>query len=227
MNLSLAYSSWHTPATDYPRRQVGDFRIADYRYVKGYYNMSGLLDNALFRAAKPLTITDLQERRNGKWHTWMVDDPPHWEAMKFYASKAVGRVLTTGLGLGLVIHALDENKAVESIAVIERSQDVIDLVGDLVPLSVIIKDDFYDYMAATSDQYDTCIIDLWTASGVASKMKAYGEAIQTMFQVQHKWPGAKVFFHGFPSLCEEIWPMSESTKDALAMLAHDAKGGVR
>lgn len=219
MSAMLTYPSWHTPATDYPRRQVGSFRIASHRYAKGFYRMSGLRDSAMFEAVRPLTITNLQERRNGKWETWMVDDPPHWEAMKFYASKAHGAVLTTGLGLGLVLHALKDNPGVESVTVVERSADVIALMNGHVPSYTVVHDDFYLFLDSTAQTFDTCIIDLWVANSVETKMRALSEAAQTYVAVQQRWPTAHLFFHGFPTLCHEVWPMSSETLRALDILA--------
>lgn len=181
--------------------------------------MSGLLDSALFRAAKPLVITTLQEKRHGKWYQWMVDDPPHWEAMKFYAERSSGHVLTTGLGLGLVLHSLALNPEVKSVTVIERSQDVIDLIGNQVPACNIVLGDFYEFLDTTPIEFDTCIIDLWVAHDVASKLEAYKSAIYTYIKVRERWPKAKLFFHGFATLCDELWLMSEETKHSLKILA--------
>lgn len=46
-----------------------------------------------------------------------------------FALKARGRVLVGGLGLGCVVRGLLQNPAVESIDLIEREKDVIDLCG--------------------------------------------------------------------------------------------------
>ena len=214
------YTEWHTPATDYPRVRLGSMRVKSYQYKKGCYHMNGLLDSVLFQVVKPIIITDLQEYINGRWKTWMVDDPPHWEAMKFYAKEARGRVLTTGLGLGLVIHLLADNPKVESITVVERSTDVIGLMHDLIPSCNIVNKDFYHFMEETDLRFDTCIIDLWTTA-IAPKRELFGNAFETRRMVDKRWPYALTFLHGFIPLCDKVWPMSQQTRDDLTRLARE------
>lgn len=219
------YDIWHTPASDYPRIQIGSMRLHDYRYTRGYYRMSGLLDSALFQVKQAIRITGLQERIGHAWKTWMVDDPPHWEAMRFYASASHGHVLTTGLGLGLVVHSLAENPRVESVTVVEKSPDVIALVGNYVPSCTIVEADFYEFIRTTGINFDTCIIDLWTAHDLPSKKRAFAEAASTYTLVRMRWPKATLFFHGFPSLCNTLWPMSDQTRRDLAFLAGNESRG--
>ena len=41
---TLCLSDWHTPATDYSERQIGDYRIHHSRYRCGVYDMNGIDD---------------------------------------------------------------------------------------------------------------------------------------------------------------------------------------
>lgn len=76
-----------------------------------------------------------------RWHTlsekdvgvWMTDMPVEQEQHYDCLAGAEGRVLVGGLGLGLALHILDRNKAVDEIVVVERSQDVINLVWEHTP----------------------------------------------------------------------------------------------
>ena len=213
---------WATPATEYPQSTVSNYRIHRAKYSRGFYRMSGLDDAALFKVGRAgIPVTSLQEYRDGRWKDWMVDDPPHWRAMQFYAAKAHGRVLTTGLGLGLVQHALAVNPAVESFQTVERSDDVWKLISPHVPTHAIIKDDWYEYRANTTSEWDTVIVDLWVAHDLETKMAAYHEATVEYILVKKRWPNATVFFHGFPQLCDTVWPMSENTRKAIGMIARE------
>lgn len=221
----LSYSSWSTPATSYPRVRAGNFRISNHKYSRGYYPMSGLKDSSIFQATNALTITVLQELRKGSWRTWMVDDPPHWEAMKFYAEQAHGHVLTTGLGLGLVVHSLEKNPQVESVTVIERSQDVIALVEPYVPKTktVIVQTDFYRFLETAKQAYDTAydtiIVDLWVSANLQEKLACLSEVIPLWEGLRTRFPNASIFFHGFSQFCDALWPMSKMTREGLELLA--------
>ena len=219
---------WETPASSYASRRSGNFRLTRHRYSKGHYNMSGLLDSVLWEATKSVSVTALQEKRGGQWRDWMVDDPPHWEAMKFYASQASGEVLCGGLGLGLIQHALADNPAVTRVTTIDHSPDVIALVANQLPKridSVILSDfaDYTKYLGKTIHRRhapDWIIVDLWVANGIGEKMRLMFQEILPMRDQLHElFPAAKLIFHGFPTQCDAIWPMSDDIRSALRILA--------
>ena len=78
MNLpyTIEYQDWHTPATDYTEEEAGSARVKRGRYSKGHYNMWGIDDNLFFKVKRPIPVTQLQIKDNGRWKTRMVDDPP-------------------------------------------------------------------------------------------------------------------------------------------------------
>lgn len=235
----VTIASWKTPATAYPRTQVGSMRIAQHVYTKGYYSMSGLKDAALFYVPRRIVVTALQERRGGRWHDWMVDDPPHWHAMEHYAKAARGHVLVAGLGLALVLHLLVQNPDVTRITVVERSEDVIRLMSPSLPTSgpgiTIIQDDWNSYIERIAPrpgnsvappsyaaQFDWAIVDLWVTHGLDEKMRAYwSEALPMAARMSAVFPNAKLVFHGFTTLTDPsaLWPISGPTKEALRILA--------
>ena len=220
--LEIDPSTWSSPALRYPRERDGNWRLRDTWYPPGYYNLYGLRDVAMWHTAKRLRITELQEKRGGRWHDWMVDDPPHWLVMQWYASQARGRVLTAGLGLGLVHHALAANEAVTDIVVVERQPEVIRLVGPHVPARVeIYEADFFEYaLAPEASDFQTIILDLWVASGVKQKMQLLGDVLVRVAEIRMRYPNTTIFTHGFTSACDYIWPMSDDTKRVLDMIAH-------
>lgn len=202
----LRLDSWRTPATDYPEKEEGGYRIHHTRYNRGMYEMSGIDDFIFFKAVKPLTITTLQQFRGKKWRGWMVDDPPHWRAMEIYAEQAKGNVLTAGLGLGLIVYGLIKNPLVERIVVVERSPEVIHLVSPHLPrsnkLSIIIGD-FYDYINLDKTNWDTIVVDLWVSHGEKEKLdNLYHSVIPTAISLRLKYPKASLTFHGFISVSD-------------------------
>ena len=77
------------------------------------------------RSLKPGTYVRLF---NGK-KLWMSDTPAELKDHLGFVSAASGRVLITGLGLGVVVSACLRNPRVTSVTVVEKSKDVILLVG--------------------------------------------------------------------------------------------------
>jgi len=83
---------------------------------------------------------------------------------------AQGRVLIAGLGLGMVLLPVAAKPEVESITVIERSQDVIDLVtphirralGDNSSKLGVLQGDIFKWKPKPNSKWDTVYFDIWT-----------------------------------------------------------------
>lgn len=198
----LHFYRWHTPATDLPRQEIDGWRIRQIRYTPGYYNFYGLGGYGLFRVERSIPITLLEERRGKRWHTWMVDDPPHWYAMQRYARIAHGRVFMGGLGLGLALNTYLANPRVGALTVVDRAWQVQDLVplpsdsrlsfqrGDVLEVAT--------YHAQRGVEYDHVFLDLWVANGNAEKEWLTLTAVAPMVAaVRGMWPHAQVLVHGF------------------------------
>ena len=87
------------------------------------------------------------------------------EAEKFLAA-AHGDVLCAGLGLGVLHQALMSNDKVKSVTVVEKYQDVIDLVWDHCARDDrfrLIHADIYDDWFAKDDLFDVGWFDSWTS----------------------------------------------------------------
>ena len=76
-------------------------------------------------------------------------------------SKAKGNVLVSGLGLGLYLTAVKDMEEVKSITVIEKSKDVIELIGKYYKNDKIkiINDDIFKY--ETDEHFDLIWLDIW------------------------------------------------------------------
>jgi len=80
-----------------------------------------------------------------------------------FIENAKGRVLIAGLGIGLVIKNIIDNPDVEEIVVIEKYQDVIDLVMPKFnnPKLKVICADIFDYELDKSEKFDCLYFDIW------------------------------------------------------------------
>ncbi|MEN6313275.1 MAG: rRNA adenine N-6-methyltransferase family protein [Clostridiaceae bacterium] len=74
-----------------------------------------------------------------------------------------GKVLIAGLGIGMILTEILENEKVESVTVIEKYKDVIDLVAPSFnsPKLKIIHADIMEWKPDKGDYYDTIYFDIW------------------------------------------------------------------
>lgn len=81
-----------------------------------------------------------------------------------FCSKAHGDVLIGGLGIGLIVLAIQDKPEVNSITILEYNQDVIDLVATQLPLNnkvKIVNADVFIWKPDKGIRYDTIYMDIW------------------------------------------------------------------
>jgi hypothetical protein len=80
-----------------------------------------------------------------------------------FIHNANGHVLIAGLGIGLIIKAIINQPKIKSITVIEKYQDVIDLVGPKFnhPKLKIVCADIFEWLPEPGTKYDTIYFDIW------------------------------------------------------------------
>jgi len=77
-----------------------------------------------------------------------------------------GDILIAGLGLGIIITVVQDLSEVKSITIIEKSQEVIDLVVSQLPLNdkvKVIRADIFEWLPKPGTRYDTLYFDIWSA----------------------------------------------------------------
>lgn len=86
-----------------------------------------------------------------------------------FVHQAHGRVMIAGLGIGLILNAL-QNKIqtgkITSITIYEKYQDVIDIVGPRYrdfPTLEIRCEDILTYKPKKEERYDTIYFDIWSS----------------------------------------------------------------
>ena len=72
-------------------------------------------------------------------HRIMQDTTREYREHQVFLSESHGNVLLAGLGLGMINQSLMENPNVKSVTIIEKYQEVIDLVWDYCPKNEKIK----------------------------------------------------------------------------------------
>jgi len=74
-----------------------------------------------------------------------------------------GKVLIAGLGIGMILSEILDKNEVESVTVIEKFKDVIDLVSPHFdsPKLKIINADIFEWKPDKGEVYDTIYFDIW------------------------------------------------------------------
>jgi hypothetical protein len=187
---------WSTPATKYPNKKVGSAEICSGFYKRGMYHMHQVKGYLFWDNHYRIPLTTL--KIDGR--TVMTDGPIDWIGMQELARHSKGKVLVVGLGLGLVVHALKDNRLVEKIDVVELNQDVIDLIEPLLP-----EDDrrrvYQGNGFEWKGEYDTVIVDILVKSGdiegvfqAGSELTLNPTMVFLRFEAQFR--PAKVFLWG-------------------------------
>lgn len=82
-----------------------------------------------------------------------------------FCINAHGDVLIGGLGIGMIILAIQDNPEVKSITVIEKNQEVIDMVASQLNFNEkvnIICADVFEWKPETGVKYDVSYMDIWS-----------------------------------------------------------------
>jgi len=82
-----------------------------------------------------------------------------------FTMKANGHVLIAGLGLGMILKAVENYDCIKSITVIEKEQDVIDIINPQLKLHSnvnIICADIFEWVPLQGMKYDVIYFDIWS-----------------------------------------------------------------
>ena len=92
----------------------------------------------------------------------MSDTPMEKKTNREFVENAHGNVLIGGLGIGLILLAMQDKEDVKKITVVEKNKEVIELVGNQLPLNSkvnIVNDDVFEYKPLF--KYNTIYMDIW------------------------------------------------------------------
>ncbi len=161
---------------DIPEGQSGDYRVEHYHEPAG----------ASFQLSSPRTVMLGGDPAGTvvfdgptRWHklkydggTWMSDLPIEQTQMCKHVDMFSGDVLIGGLGLGVVVNHLAARPEIDSVTVVEVSQDVIHLVEphlkDPEGKVTVLRKDLFHYLARSSEEeeaFDFAFFDIWQSDG--------------------------------------------------------------
>lgn len=96
--------------------------------------------------------------------TVMSNTPDEIRDFMNFVDRAVGSVLVNGLGLGVLLKALLNKTEITEVVVIEKSTDVIKLVGEHYtkdPRVTIINADAFEYTPPKNKRFNAAWHDIW------------------------------------------------------------------
>lgn len=108
------------------------------------------------------TYTILSTKK-GYSNTVMSDTPMEIRTNMNFLYQAHGNILIGGLGLGIMLKILEKMDNIKSVTVIEKNQEVMDLVLDQLNLPdnfKVIQSDIFEYKP--KEKFDTIYFDIWT-----------------------------------------------------------------
>lgn len=94
-------------------------------------------------------------------YIWMSNTLMEVVTHKEAINQAKGNILVAGLGLGMFLTAIKDKKEVTKITVVEKSSDIIKLIGKYYQDEKIeiINEDIFNFK--TDDEFDLIWIDIW------------------------------------------------------------------
>lgn len=92
----------------------------------------------------------------------MSDTPMERRTNIDFARNVKGRVLIAGLGIGMILHKLEEKPEVTEVVVVEKYPEVVSLVGPTVgPKVKVVTADIFEWKPAKGEKFDTIYADIW------------------------------------------------------------------
>lgn len=109
----------------------------------------------------------LHEHGIGGNRIWMTTLPVETFTHIYPALNAHGNTLVGGLGLGYVLHMMNDlNPKISNITCVEINPRLVDLVGPYIPSTVeVVVDDIFNYLKTTNKKFDFIYLDTWGGTG--------------------------------------------------------------
>jgi hypothetical protein len=158
------------------------------------------------REIPPGKYVRLLYREEGRVICYMSNTPAEVKDHEHFINIATGDILITGLGLGMCVQGLlkkDPNRdTVKSITVIEKSQDVINLVAPSItdPRVTIIHADAFTY--EPEGMFDYVWHDIWPGIDADNLFKM--KTLYKHYEDHSAWQGARALDLCFRSLDESV-----------------------
>lgn len=133
--------------------EVGSAKISIMDYTDGNISFREMMSGLQPERYAKLTV-------NGE--VMMSETPMEQRTNLHFVNFAHGDILIGGLGIGMIILAIQDRDDVKSITVVENNQDVIDAVLPQLPINskvTVVKGDVFTYKP--DKKFDCIYMDIW------------------------------------------------------------------
>lgn len=167
-NSHIRLDNIHSHGFEYATDIMPEHELFNVSFIQNDPNRE-LNDSLMLRAFdEPYEAAVLLQ--NGEY--WMSDTPQEANTINPYAQKAHGKLVTFGLGIGYYVYMALLNPEVESVTVVEWSEDVIAMFKEhLLPqfprndkITIIQGDAFEYYNEEFLSQFDYSFADIWKSN---------------------------------------------------------------
>ena len=124
---------------------------------------------------------------------WMSDTPMEVNSNREFLRNANGDVLVFGLGIGLIIFPLLDCPDIKSITIVEREQEIIDMVGKHLKSDKvkIILGDADEIEFPKEQKFDTIYFDIWKT--ISSENYEHTKELHKRFRKNFNYKNPKRF----------------------------------
>ena len=188
--------------SDIPEGKIGDWEVERFEVTKSgaeFHNLRCAIKGQYGQEVEP----GMHTRLVNDGITVMSDTPAEIGENSRVVTVAKGKILINGLGLGWVVKALMLIKEVEHVTVIERSSEVILLVGRYLlkrypKRLTIIQADALEWKSPKGHIYDCVWHDIWNTicvdnyESMKKLHRKYGRKCRWQGSWQEAWVREKV-----------------------------------
>jgi hypothetical protein len=117
-----------------------------------------------FRAALDGIPSGTYVKLTNKGEVVMSDTPMEKRTNSFFCLNAHGDVLIGGLGIGMIITAIQDKEDVNSIVVLEKHREVIEMITSQISFNSkvhIINADVFTWKPQKGQRFDCVYMDIW------------------------------------------------------------------
>lgn len=127
------------------------------------------------------------------WDVVMSNTPMEMRTNAAFVRNAHGDVLVAGLGLGMILLAIQDKPEVRGITVIEYSPEIMQMVLPQLPLNNkvrVIQGNIFEWVPPRSTKYDVIYFDIWNYinSDVYEEMKALKQKFKSRLRSKEENP---------------------------------------
>lgn len=141
--------------------KIGEYEVRTLNITEeqaNFYNLSAIINNRLEELISSGIYKQLTRFREVLMTNTQLEIRTHQEAIK----KSKGNILVAGLGLGMFLTAIKDKKNVNKIIVVEKSKEVIEIIGKYYNNNKIeiINEDIFNFN--TDIKFDLIWLDIWS-----------------------------------------------------------------